>query len=105
MPPTKKDTTTGGPRDPTRVKRLDRKVNPEELPADWLALASLVFGVLGLMMRYKLCAWLALFASMASIANMSKQEMDIKQIFASLLFSGMGLVMNYFGVRPQEGSA
>jgi len=102
MPPAKKDVVSGAdPRNPMRIRRFERKLNADELPADWLALASLVFGVLGLMMRYKLCAWLALFASMASIANMSKQEMDFKQIFASLLFSGMGLVMNYFGVRPQ----
>jgi hypothetical protein len=31
----------------------ERKSNPEELPADWLALASLIFGVMGLMMRVR----------------------------------------------------
>ena len=34
---------------------------------------SLVFGVMGLMMRYKFAAWLALFTCMGSVANMSKQ--------------------------------
>jgi len=88
------------PRSTAVIKRYDVKTNPEELPADWLALASLVFGILGLMMRYKLCAWLALFACIGSIANMKTQEMDTKQILCSILFAVAGLFMNYFGPKP-----
>ena len=62
----------------------------DEPPADWLSLASLILGVLGLMMRYKLCAWLALFCCMSSIANMRKKDMDFKQVFCSILFATMG---------------
>jgi len=87
--------SSGDPKVATRIRRYERKVNPEELPADWLALASLVFGVMGLMMRYKFAAWLALFTCMGSVANMSKQEMDLKQVFCAVLFAVMGLVMNY----------
>lgn len=52
----------------------------DEPPADWMALASLILGVMGLMMRYKLCAWMALFACLGSITNMRK-----KDVFSPLL--------------------
>lgn len=50
-----------------------------------MALASLVLGVIGLMFRYKLCAWLAVFACLGSIANMRKRDFDYKQVATSLL--------------------
>eukprot|EP00457_Paulinella_chromatophora_P022668 gb/GEZN01025681.1/.p1 GENE.gb/GEZN01025681.1/~~gb/GEZN01025681.1/.p1 ORF type:complete len:107 (-),score=12.27 gb/GEZN01025681.1/:159-479(-) len=90
------------PRMPQRIRRYEEKINADDLPADWLALASLVFGVMGLMMRYKICAWIALFACMGSIANMRKVEMDTKQILCSLLFAVMGLIMNYFGLKTKR---
>eukprot|EP00456_Euglypha_rotunda_P039307 TRINITY_DN30250_c0_g1_i1.p1 TRINITY_DN30250_c0_g1~~TRINITY_DN30250_c0_g1_i1.p1 ORF type:complete len:102 (+),score=11.02 TRINITY_DN30250_c0_g1_i1:33-308(+) len=89
----------------SRVKNYQQKTNPDDLPADWLALASLIFGVLGLMMRYKVCAWLALFACMGSIANMKKMDMDMKQIFCSVLFAVMGLIMNYFGLKSTKAAS
>jgi hypothetical protein len=83
----------------------------EELPADYLAMASLIFGVLGLVLRvrccsswgqirdvrawvltsvsrtrfllslqYNVCAWAALVASLANIANTSRADMDVKQV-------------------------
>jgi len=88
------------PRMVSRIHRYEYRVNPDELPADWLALASLIFGIMGLMMRYKLCAWFALFACLGNIANMKSQEIDVKQILCSILFAVAGLFMNYFGPKP-----
>ena len=50
-----------------------------------MALASLILGVIGLMFRYKLCAWLAVFACLGSVANMRKKDFDVKQVACSLL--------------------
>lgn len=50
-----------------------------------MALASLILGVVGLMFRYKLCAWLAVFACLGSVANMRKKDFDFKQVACSLL--------------------
>jgi len=68
--------------------------------ADWMALVSLLLGAAGLMLRYKLCAWLAVFACLSSIVNQRRRDMDFKQIICSLLFSIMGLLMNYVAPRP-----
>jgi hypothetical protein len=74
----------GDPRVAAKVVPFKLKVNPEELPADFMALFSLVFGVMGLMLRYKFAAWGALFCSIASVTNMRKAEIDFKQIFCSI---------------------
>ena len=71
------------PRDIGRTRKYEEFVESDE--ADFLALLSLVFGISGLMMRYKLAAWLGLFTSLASITTMRKEEMDMKQILCSLL--------------------
>ncbi|EKX32475.1 hypothetical protein GUITHDRAFT_82283 [Guillardia theta CCMP2712] len=68
----------------------------EELPPDYMALLSLLFGLLGLLLKYKICSWLALYACLSSVANVKKSEVDLKQIASSLIFALMGLSMNYF---------
>ncbi|CAN0011853.1 unnamed protein product [Heterosigma akashiwo] len=91
------------PRRPNAVHKFYReKLDQEQLPPDYIALLSLVFGIMGLMLKYKLCAWLSVFCCMASMANIKSSEVDIKQVACSLMFALMGLFMNYFG--PAAGS-
>eukprot|EP01027_Heterolobosea_sp_BB2_P014955 GEZU01021444.1.p1 GENE.GEZU01021444.1~~GEZU01021444.1.p1 ORF type:complete len:112 (-),score=1.95 GEZU01021444.1:143-478(-) len=91
------------PRRPSEERRyIPPKVKPEDLPPDYYALFSLVFGVTGLMVRYKWASWLALYFGVASIANMRYSEMDTKQVLSSLMFSIMGLLVNYLSPVPQR---
>lgn len=88
------------PRREAAVHKLDRpKTNPDEVPPDMMGLVSMLAGMVGLMMRNKIAAWIAIIASISSIARMKTAEMDVKQVIISLTFSVMGLIMNYFGVR------
>uniref|UniRef100_A0A7S2Y0W3 Protein Asterix n=1 Tax=Fibrocapsa japonica TaxID=94617 RepID=A0A7S2Y0W3_9STRA len=102
----KKRINLGGvenPRNPNMIRRFYReKLDPDQLPPDYIALLSLVFGIMGLMLKYKLCAWLSVFCCMSSMANIKNSEMDIKQIACSVMFAMMGLFMNYFGPTPKH---
>jgi len=49
----------------------------------------------------KLAAWLSLFACLGSLANIKTAELDIKQMMATVTFSVMSVVVNYFG-RPKQ---
>jgi len=44
-PPSAPRVLANDPRQPHRVHLFETKTNPDELPADWLALFSLIFGV------------------------------------------------------------
>lgn len=74
-------------------------LNPEELPPDYMALASVVLGIVGLMLKYKVCAWLALIACLSSVATVRYAELDVKQVVCSITFALMGLAMNYLAVQ------
>lgn len=75
----------GDPRRPENITELPHvKLDPEDLPVDYWAILSLLFGIGGLMMRYKVSAWLALFSCVASLANMKTAQMDVKQVLASV---------------------
>eukprot|EP00945_MAST-04E_sp_MAST-4E-sp1_P000684 g684.t1 len=73
---------------PAAVEAYKRKAyDPEDpdLPPDWMALLSLLFGIAGFFMKYK---W--------------TNEFDFKQQLMSFLFSVAGLMMNYFGPNAYE---
>ena len=73
------------PKRPGAVRSYRReKLSPEQLPPDYYALLSLLMGIVGFMMKYKLCAWISLFACMASIANVKTAHIDMKQIACSI---------------------
>jgi len=87
------------PRRPNAIKKWDFSSTSEEGSGgvnDYMSLLSLMFGFFGLMFRFKLSAWLALICCFISMANMRSAESDFKQIFSSVLFSTMGIVLNYW---------
>src|SRR5690554_3233659 len=64
-----------------------RPTHPDQVHTDWMAVACLLLAVVGLLLKHKLAAWLALFASLASLANMKKRESDLKQLSSSCVFA------------------
>jgi len=88
------------------VKRPDRIVRykpaaagqaqagQEDLMPDYLNILGMVFSMLGLMMKLKYCAWIALYCSCISFAN-SRVTEDAKQILSSFMLSVSAVVMSY----------
>ncbi|KAK1384221.1 Protein Asterix like [Heracleum sosnowskyi] len=97
--------TTGN--DPRQASAARRYVAPvvaaENLPIDYAGFIAIVFGVVGVMFRYKLGSWLALICCAHSLANMKNLETDLKQISTAVMFAIMGIMTNYFG-PPRPGS-
>ena len=64
------------------------------------AFCSLAFGLVGMLMRYKLASWAACFCACRMLANLRSAEVDMKQVFSAIGFSVMGLVLNYLAPTP-----
>ncbi|KAE8124424.1 hypothetical protein FH972_019312 [Carpinus fangiana] len=90
------------PRQPSAAKPyVAPMVSPQDLPVDYSGFIAVVFGIAGVMFRYKLSSWLAIVFCAQSLANMRNVENDLKQISMAMMFAIMGLVTNYFGpARP-----
>jgi Uncharacterised protein family (UPF0139) len=86
----------------TEIKRPDKIVRykpstlqvQEDLTSDYLNILGMIFSMLGLMMKLKYCAWLALYCSCISFAN-SKVTEDSKQVLSSFMLSVSAVVMSY----------
>ncbi|KAI4335920.1 hypothetical protein L6164_014516 [Bauhinia variegata] len=94
------------PRQPAAAKPyVAPAVAPQDLPIDYAGFIAVIFGVAGVMFRYKLCSWIALIFCAESLCNMRNIETDLKQVTMAIMFSIMGLVTNYFGPqRPSKQS-
>ncbi|KAJ9140534.1 hypothetical protein P3X46_031170 [Hevea brasiliensis] len=94
------------PRQPSAAKPyVPPMVLPQDLPVDYAGFIAVVFGVAGVMFRYKLCSWLAIIFCAQSLANMRNIENDLKQVSMASMFAIMGLVTNYLGPsRPSPQS-
>lgn len=90
------------PRQPSTAKPYaPPKLSPQDLPIDYAGFLAVAFGVLGVMLRYKVCSWIAIIFCAQSLANMKNFENDLKQLSMAFMFAVMGLVTNYFGpARP-----
>ncbi|KAJ8479304.1 hypothetical protein OPV22_023031 [Ensete ventricosum] len=100
-----KETTTSSsandPRLPSAAKPyVPPTLSPQDLPIDYAGFLAVVFGVVGVTLRYKLCSWLAIIFCAESLANMKNFENDFKQLSMAFMFGVMGLG---FG-RPARGS-
>ncbi|XP_039828509.1 protein Asterix-like [Panicum virgatum] len=92
------------PRQPSTAKPYaPPKLSPQDLPIDYAGFLAVVFGVVGVMLRYKVCSWIAIIFCAQSLANMKNFENDLKQLSMAFMFAVMGLVTNYFG-PPRPGS-
>ncbi|XP_037493302.1 protein Asterix [Jatropha curcas] len=90
------------PRQPSAAKPyVAPLIPPQDLPVDYAGFIAVVFGVAGVMFRYKICSWLAIIFCAQSLANMRNFENDLKQVSMATMFAIMGLVTNYLGpARP-----
>ncbi|XP_062116664.1 protein Asterix [Humulus lupulus] len=90
------------PRQPSAARPfVPQAVSPQDLPVDYSGFIAVIFGVFGVMFRYKLCSWLAIIFCAQSLVNMKNFETDLKQVSMAFMFAIMGLVTNYFGpARP-----
>ncbi|OWM90382.1 hypothetical protein CDL15_Pgr014684 [Punica granatum] len=74
------------PRQPSAARPFKAPVvSPQDLPVDYSGFIAVVFGVAGVMFRYKLCSWLAIIFSVQSLANMRNMENDLKQISMGMM--------------------
>eukprot|EP01060_Flectonema_neradi_P037013 TRINITY_DN7337_c0_g1_i1.p1 TRINITY_DN7337_c0_g1~~TRINITY_DN7337_c0_g1_i1.p1 ORF type:complete len:135 (+),score=13.47 TRINITY_DN7337_c0_g1_i1:6-410(+) len=68
----------------------------DDLPApDLLCLVSVIVGMVGLMARWKICSWLALFAIISSTQDTRKSELDMKLTCVCGTISTMGVAINH----------
>ncbi|KAM7269601.1 hypothetical protein ACFE04_025098 [Oxalis oulophora] len=90
------------PRQPSAARPFRAPlVSPQDLPVDYSGFIAVIFGVFGVMFRYKLSSWIAIIFCAQSLANMRNFENDLKQISMAMMFAIMGLATNYFGpARP-----
>lgn len=66
----------------------------DDLMPDYLNILGMIFSMLGLMMKLKYCAWIALYCSCISFAN-SRVTEDAKQVLSSFMLSVSAVVMSY----------
>ncbi|KAG7021543.1 Protein Asterix, partial [Cucurbita argyrosperma subsp. argyrosperma] len=79
-------TQANDPRQPSAAKPfVSPAVNPQDLPVDYSGFIAVVFGIAGVMFRYKLSSWLAIIFCAQSLANMRNMENDLKQISMAMM--------------------
>ncbi|KAG2378422.1 hypothetical protein C9374_006231 [Naegleria lovaniensis] len=78
------------------------ELTEEEAPSDFSSMLSLFCGVLGLMLKMKYVSWLGALFCISGLYNLKYSEMDFKQTATSVMFSVMGLIMNYFGPAAHQ---
>ncbi|XP_068657209.1 protein Asterix-like [Aristolochia californica] len=93
------------PRQPSTAKPyVPPTISPQDLPVDYSGFIAMVFGITGVMLRYKLCSWFAIIFCAQSFVNMKNIETDLKHISMAMMFAIMGLVTNYMGVARSGNS-
>ncbi|CAK9147981.1 unnamed protein product [Ilex paraguariensis] len=74
------------PRQPSSAKPYVPPVVPQQdLPVDYSGFIAVIFGVAGVMFRYKLSSWLAIIFCAQSLVNMRNIENDLKQISMAMM--------------------
>eukprot|EP01089_Gocevia_fonbrunei_P015395 TRINITY_DN4500_c0_g1_i1.p1 TRINITY_DN4500_c0_g1~~TRINITY_DN4500_c0_g1_i1.p1 ORF type:complete len:103 (+),score=8.52 TRINITY_DN4500_c0_g1_i1:67-375(+) len=73
----------------------------DEPPTDYMALLSLVLGLMGLMLKYRIFVLQSLVCCVISLANMKYAEMDVKQLLSAMVLVVMGLIMAYVGPQAK----
>ncbi|KAG1347819.1 protein Asterix [Cocos nucifera] len=80
--------TASDPRQPSTARSyVPPTVSPQDLPIDYAGFFAVIFGVTGVMLRYKLCSWLAIIFCAQSLANMKNLENDLKQISMAMIYT------------------
>ncbi|XP_055959814.1 protein Asterix-like [Mercurialis annua] len=79
--------SANGPRQPASAKPyVAPMISSQDLPVDYAGFIAVVFGVAGVMIRYKACLWLAIIFCAQSLSNMRNAENDPKKISMATIF-------------------
>ncbi|KAK6920971.1 PAT complex subunit Asterix [Dillenia turbinata] len=74
------------PRQPYAAKPyVSGVVAPQDLPIDHAGFFAVMFGIAGVMFRYKFSSWLAIIFCVQSLANMRNFETDLKQTSMAMM--------------------
>jgi len=91
-------TMSGG--DPRRAATTRFTLKPpgsQDSSPDIMSIMAIMFGLSGLLLKYRLFVWQAVVCCLMSLANMKTSDIDIKNITSSLSIGVMGLMMAYVG--------
>ncbi|KAK9996215.1 hypothetical protein SO802_020901 [Lithocarpus litseifolius] len=81
------------PRMPSAAKPfVAPMVNPQDLPVDYSGFIAVIFGIAGVMFRYKLSSWLAIIFCAQSLTNLRNFETDLKQVSMAMMSISMPLL-------------
>ncbi|KAJ4456172.1 hypothetical protein PAPYR_8703 [Paratrimastix pyriformis] len=87
--------------DPRRPAKARPYVPQLSEPETLWAMLAMMTGIFGLMLKQKIFSWVAIYCSVISFVNRRASDNSSgQQSMMSLLFSGMSLVMSYFGPQP-----
>ncbi|KAN0035209.1 hypothetical protein ACTA71_004470 [Dictyostelium dimigraforme] len=80
------------------VDRFEMRVStePKEGELELYSLFSIIFGFMGIMLKYKICLWVSGVCCVAYLANLKSKDSSIRTILSPVSLSLMGLVMAYF---------
>ncbi|XP_042483991.1 protein Asterix [Macadamia integrifolia] len=80
------NSSASDPRQPSTAKPyVPPTVAPQDLPINYAGFIAMIFGVAGVLFRYKLCSWLAIIFCAQSLANMQNFENDLKQVSMAMM--------------------
>lgn len=86
------------PRSSKHITYFSQISSSEEPPPDYYMLLSLLFSMMGFLMREAWCSWVGLILLVCSISNARLNSMDISQMFMTFSMIGVGLAVNYMHV-------
>eukprot|EP00178_Gracilaria_changii_P013746 TRINITY_DN38740_c0_g1_i1.p1 TRINITY_DN38740_c0_g1~~TRINITY_DN38740_c0_g1_i1.p1 ORF type:complete len:108 (-),score=10.20 TRINITY_DN38740_c0_g1_i1:46-369(-) len=89
------------PRRPSdKVFNVPTESEESSVEGSFTQLIAMVTGMMALMIRYKLLAWVSLFTTLSALATLRTHELKFAQVASSLMISGMSLFMIYFTPPP-----
>jgi hypothetical protein len=93
--------TGGDPKRPDEARKFDREeVNTGDRQDDLMLLLTMISGMLALLLRLKILAWISVITSVSAIADSSQHSTDRKTLTTTITFALMGLIASYF--LPQK---
>jgi len=93
------DTKPNDPRRPS-AERTFKLTLPQE-DVDYMAMLGLLFGMMGLLLKFRVFVWQALICCVMSAVNMKTTDFDFKQLFSTFSIAVMGLIMAYVGPQAK----
>lgn len=78
-------------------------INGEDNSSEVLNVLGMFLSMMGLLLKYKICAWLGFIVAAVSYANQKVQNNDFKQSLSQFCLAGSAIIMSY-ATNPQPMS-